>query len=111
MTIEWSRRSRPVRSLVILPVALITAFPYPLQAQSLDLDSESFFYGLGEGADLFRSPRDGETTRYCAKGLVQQVLQRMAADRETPHEGKANIAQGLNDVNKELAACQLRLDP
>ena len=100
-------------SLVILPVALITAFPFPLQAQSLDLDSESFFYGLGSGggAVLCRLLRDGEITRSRAKDLVQQVLHRMAANRDPSREGKANIAQGLNDENKVFAAFQLRLDP
>ncbi len=35
----------------------------------------------------------------------------MAADQETPGDGKANIPRGFNDVNAQLAACQLRLDP
>jgi len=100
-----------VRSLVILAFALITTSP--LQAQSLNLDSESFFYGLGSGggAVLCRLLRDGDISRPRAKNLIKQVFQRMAADQETPGDGKANIARGFNDMNAQFAACQLRLDP
>ena len=35
----------------------------------------------------------------------------MADDQNSPREGKATIAQGFNDVNKQFAACQLQLDP
>ena len=100
-----------MRSLVILTLALITASP--VQAQSLNLDSESFFYGLGSGggAVLCRLLRDGDISRPRAKDLIKQVFQRMAADQETPGDGKANIARGFNDVNAQFAACQLRLDP
>ena len=69
-----------MRSLVILTFALITASP--LQAQSLNLDSESFSYGLGSGggAVLCRLLRDGD------------------------------ITQWLGESNTKAAACQLRLD-
>jgi hypothetical protein len=100
-----------VRSLVTLAFALITASL--LQTQSLNLGSESFFYGLGSGggAVLCRLLRDGDISRPRAQDLIKQVLQRMAADQETPGDGKANIARGFNDVNAQFAACQLRLDP
>ena len=69
-----------MHSLVILTFALITASL--LQAQSLNLDSESFFYGLGSGggAVLCRLLRDG------------------------------SIAQWLGEFNTTSAACQLRLE-
>ncbi|WP_148228767.1 hypothetical protein [Parasynechococcus marenigrum] len=70
-----------MRSLVIFTLALITASP--LQAQSLNLDSEWFFDGLGSrgGAVICRLLRDG------------------------------GIAQWLSAPNTKTAACQLRLDP
>ena len=51
------------------------------------------------------------SSRARANDLVQEVLQQMADDQKTPREGKAKIARGLNDVNKQFAACQLQLDP
>ena len=60
---------------------------------------------------LRRLLRDGDISRPRAQDLIKQVLQRMAADQETPGDGKANIARGFNDVNAQFAACQLRLDP
>ena len=56
-------------------------------------------------------PSSEPSSRARAKDRVQEVLQQMADDQKTPREGKAKIARGFNDVNKQFAACQLQLDP